>query len=83
MFKPLSAFFASLSLLVAGVAQAAPAQSLSLTSAPEIRRAATSPGASNNDVTAGAYVIGAVIAGLAIWGIVELATGDDDDPDSP
>jgi len=83
MFKPLSAFFASLSLLAAGVAQAAPAQSLSLTSAPEIRRAATSPGASNSDVTAGAYVIGAVIAGLAIWGIVELATGDDDDPDSP
>ena len=82
MLKSLSALFASLSLLAAGSAQAAPAQSLSLTNAPEVRRAATPPGDSNAAGNTGFYIVGAIVAGLAIWGIVELVSGDDD-PDSP
>ena len=83
MLKSLFALAASLGLFTAAAAQASPAQSLSLTNAPQISRAATVPGASNaqSRVGAGAYVIGAIVAGLMIWGIVELASGDDD-PDS-
>ncbi|RSY84659.1 hypothetical protein DAH66_11300 [Sphingomonas koreensis] len=84
MFKSLSTLLASLSLLAAGAVQASPAQSLSLAHAPEIGRASTAAGASNaqSETGAGIYVIGAIVAGLMIWGIVELASGDDD-PDSP
>lgn len=83
MNKFLSALAASLGLLAAPAAQASPAQSLSLTNAPHVSRAATVPGASNaqSRVSTGAYVIGAIVAGLMVWGIVELASGDDD-PDS-
>lgn len=84
MLKPLSALFASLSLLAAGTAQATPARSLSLANSPEVSRAATAPGASNaqSDGNVGFYVVGAIVAGLMVWGIVELVSGDDD-PDSP
>jgi hypothetical protein len=83
MLKFLSALIASLGLFTAAAVQASPAQSLSLTSAPQVSRAATVPGASNaqSEMGAGVYVIGAIVAGLMIWGIVELASGDDD-PDS-
>jgi hypothetical protein len=83
MLKSLSTLFAALSLLAAGSVQAVPAQSLSLANAPQTGRATTAPGASNADgMGAGAYVLGAIVAGLMVWGIVELASGDDD-PDSP
>ena len=84
MLKSFSTLLASLSLLAAGAAQASPAQSLSLRNAPEIGRASTDAGASNaqSGTGAGIYVIGAIVAGLMIWGIVELVSGDDD-PDSP
>jgi hypothetical protein len=84
MLKPLSMLLASLSLLTATAAQASPAQSLSLANAPEVSRASTTAGASNaqSETGAGIYVIGAIVAGLMIWGIVELVSGDDD-PDSP
>lgn len=84
MLKPLSMLLASLSLLTAGAVQASPAQSLSLANAPEAGRASTAMGASNaqSETSAGVYVIGAIVAGLMIWGIVELASGDDA-PDSP
>ncbi|HEY0623102.1 hypothetical protein [Sphingomonas sp.] len=79
MLRPLSALFASLSLLAAGAAHAGSAQSLSLSNVPEAR-AVTAIGASNaqSETSAGVYVIGAIVAGLMIWGIVELASGDDD-----
>lgn len=82
MLKFLSTVIASLALLAGATAHATPAQSLSLANAPG--RAATAPGASNaqSETGAGIYVIGAIVAGLMIWGIVELASGDDD-PDSP
>lgn len=83
MLRSLSMLLGSLSLLAAGVAQATPAASLSLANAPQTSRAATAPGASNADgMGAGIYVLGAIVAGLMVWGIVELASGDDD-PDSP
>lgn len=84
MLKPLSTLIASLSLLTAAAVQASPAQSLSLANAPEISRASTVAGASSaqSETGAGIYVIGAIVAGLMIWGIVELVS-DDDDPDSP
>jgi hypothetical protein len=83
MLKFLSALVASLGLFAATAAQASPARSLSLTNAPQVSRAATVPGAGNaqSRTSAGVYVIGAIVAGLMIWGIVELASGDDD-PDS-
>lgn len=83
MLKFLSALVASLGLFSAAATQASPAQSLSLTNAPQVSRAATVPGASNAQSGAGVgvYVIGAIVAGLMVWGIVELASGDDD-PDS-
>lgn len=84
MTRFLATLFASLSLLATTAAHAAsPAQSLSLSNAPATR-AATIPGASNaqNGTGAGIYVISAIVAGLMIWGIVELVSGDDD-PDSP
>ena len=82
MLKFLSTLIASLSLFASAAAHATPAQSLSLANAPV--RATTAPGASNaqSETNAGIYVIGAIVAGLMIWGIVELASGDDD-PDSP
>jgi hypothetical protein len=84
MLKPLSILLALLSLSTATAVQASPAQSLSLANSPEISRGSTAAGASNAQSGAGAgiYVIGAIVAGLMIWGIVELASGDDD-PDSP
>lgn len=84
MPKLLSALLASLSLFAGTAAQASSAQTLSLANAPQVGRASTSPGASNaqSGTGAGIYVIGAIVAGLMIWGIVELASGDDD-PDSP
>lgn len=72
---------ATLSLLAAATAQAAPAQALSLSNSPAAVRASSTTGASNEAAGAGFYVLGAVVAGLAIWGIVELAS--DDEPDSP
>ncbi len=83
MLKFVSALFASLALFTAATVQASPAQSLSLANAPQSSRASTATGASNaqSEVGAGIYVISAIIAGLMIWGIVELASGDDD-PDS-
>lgn len=82
MLKFLSTLLASLSLFAGAAAHATPAQSLSLTNAPA--RASTAPGASNaqSELGAGIYVIGAIAVGLAVWGIIEL-TSDDDDPDSP
>ena len=84
MLKPLSTLLASLSLLAATAVQASPAQSLSLANAPEVTRASTATGASNaqSGTSTGVYVIAAIVAGLMIWGIVELVSGDDD-PDSP
>jgi len=84
VFKPVSTVIASLALFTAAAVQASPAQSLSLAHAPEIGRVSTAAGASNaqSETGAGIYVIGAIVAGLMIWGIVELASGDDD-PDSP
>lgn len=83
MLKLLSALAASLALFSVAAVQASPARPLSLANAPQVSRAATSSGASNaqSEMGAGVYVIGAIVAGLMIWGIVELASGDDD-PDS-
>ena len=83
MLKFLSALLASLSLFAAGAAQAGTASSLSLSNAPQIR-ASTAPGASNaqSEGNIGFYVVGAIVAGLMVWGIVELVSSDDD-PDSP
>lgn len=83
----LTRFFATLlaglSLSAATAVQAAPAQALSLSNTPAAVRASSTAGASNEAVGgAGFYILGAVVAGLAIWGIVELAS-DDDEPDSP
>ena len=83
----LTKFFATLlamlSLSAASAVQATPAQALSLSNTPPAVRASTAAGESNQAVGgAGLYVLGAVVAGLAIWGIVELAS-DDDEPDSP
>jgi len=84
MLKFVSTLLASLSLFAAGAAQAASADSLSLSGASQASRASTVSGASNaqSETSAGIYVIGAIVAGLMVWGIVELASGDDD-PDSP
>lgn len=84
MLKMLSMLAASLSLLAASSVQATSAQSLSLANAPEIGRTSSAAGASNAQSEAGVgfYVVGAIVAGLMIWGIVELVSGDDD-PDSP
>jgi hypothetical protein len=80
--KSLTTMVASLAIFSATAAHASSAQSLSLSNAPA--RAATAAGDSNElaGAGAGAYVIGAIVAGLAIWGIVEIAS-DDDEPDSP
>lgn len=62
-----------------GVANANPAQSLSVAQA----RTSTSAGKSSDlggTVGAGAYVVGAVMLGLIIWGVIDIT---DDDPDSP
>lgn len=84
MFKFFTALAASLALFTAAAVQASPAQSLSLGSSPQVGRASTELGSGNaqSEAGVGIYVIGAIVAGLMIWGIVELASGDDD-PDSP
>ena len=81
--KFFATLLATLSLFAGTVAQAAPAQALSLSNAPAAR-ASTATGASNQAVgNTGFFVVGAIVAGLAIWGLVELVSGDDDNPDSP
>lgn len=75
------AALAALSLMTAStVAQAQSAQSLSVASAP--RAGAEVQGA--NELEGGGatiWIVGAIVLGLAIWGIIELT--DDDEPSSP
>jgi hypothetical protein len=72
---------AALSLMTAStVAQAQSAQSLSVASAAP-RAGAEVQGASQMEGGATIWIVGAIVLGLAIWGIIELTS--DDDPSSP
>ncbi len=81
--KTFATLVAAASLIGGTAAHASSAQSLSLSNAPAISRAASDAGEGNDlmGLGAGGIVLGAVVAGLAIWGLVEIA--DDDTPDSP
>lgn len=82
MFSKKLAALAALSLMTAGtVAQAQSAQSLSVASSPAVERAGANV-EGNELVGTTTWIIGAVVLGLAIWGIIEL-TKDDDNPTSP
>jgi hypothetical protein len=88
IFKKLAASAAAVALLAANpaVAQvASSAGSLSVAKAlPQAARAGSSLRGENKQIEGtGLYVLGAVVVGLAIWGIVELVGDDNDDPDSP
>ncbi|MDQ8756252.1 hypothetical protein RCO27_08410 [Sphingosinicella sp. LHD-64] len=75
------AALAALSLMTAStVAHAQSAQSLSVASAAP-RAGADTQDANQMAGGAGIWVIGAIVLGLAIWGIIELT--DDDEPSSP
>jgi hypothetical protein len=82
--KKLSALVA-LSLITASSAAAAQsAQSLSLANAPAARAGQSLDGANALDSRNGygIYIIGAIVIGLAVWGIIEL-TKKDNTPESP
>ena len=82
--KKLSALVAISVLSASSAAVAQTAQPLSLTNAPAARAGAPMSDASALDDRngIGIYIIGAVILGLAIWGILELTKGDNE-PASP
>jgi hypothetical protein len=84
IIRKLAASAAAMAMLIAPVAaQASAASSLSVAGAlPEAARAGSSlQGESDLEgLGTGAYIIGAIVIGLAIWGIIELT---DDDSDSP
>lgn len=77
--KKLAAFAAFSMLTASTVAQAQSAQPLSV--APTVERA----GATTQDANAlegtTFWIVGAIVVGLAIWGIIELTS--DDGPSSP
>ncbi|MBX3592948.1 hypothetical protein [Sphingomonas sp.] len=77
--KIFATLIATLSLFGATMAQASSAQSLSLANSPVVStRAATSGGEGSDAVAgAGAYALGAIVAGLAIWGLVEIIDSSD------
>ncbi len=82
--RKLAASAAAIAMLVAPIAaQASSAQSLSVAAAvPQGARTGASLDSESNleGLGTGAYIIGAIVLGLAIWGIVELT---DDNSDSP
>jgi hypothetical protein len=83
LFKKLTAVVAA-SLLVASTAAVAQStQPLSVANSPTVRASANADGANQmNGEGYTVWIIGAIVLGLAIWGIIEL-TGDDEDSESP
>jgi len=73
--KKFFAAAATAALLMGSAAQANSARALSLSNAP---RVATATGESNALVGTTAWVLAAIGLGLAVWGVVEIASDDSD-----
>lgn len=74
----------SLSMLAATTAQASSAQALSLRNSPAVSRASSDAG-SGNALAGGSafgYVLAALVAGAAIWGVIEIVDDNSDESDS-
>ena len=76
------AALAALSLMTASTVAHAQSSAQALSVAPP---AATAPMSGASDMEGGAtiWIIGAVVLGLAICGIIELTSDDNDEPTSP
>lgn len=75
------AALAALSLMTASTVAHAQSSAQALSVAP-----AAAPVQGANELEGGGatiWIIGAVVLGLAIWGIIELTSDDDDEPTSP
>lgn len=77
--KKLAALAAFSMLTASTVAHAQSAQSLSV--APAVERAGANVSDANALEGTTFWIVGAIVVGLAIWGIIELT--DDDEPSSP
>jgi hypothetical protein len=81
--KKLTALLAASMVLGSSAAVAQSAQSLSLShSTPAVRASATTQNANELYGTT-IWIVGAVVLGLAIWGIIELTDNGGNNPSSP
>jgi hypothetical protein len=81
--KKLSALVALSLITVSSAAVAQSAQSLSIVPAARAGHDLDGENALGSRNGYGIYIIGAIVIGLAVWGIIELTKNKDDSPESP
>jgi hypothetical protein len=81
--KNLKALVAASMIFGSSAAVAQSAQSLSVAHSPAVSRAAASTEDANQLYGTTIYIVGAIVIGLAIWGIIELTDDNNDNPSSP
>jgi hypothetical protein len=80
--KKLSALVAISVLCASSAAVAQTAQPLSLANAPTMQASGPSSELDSRNGF-GIYIIGAIVLGLAIWGVISLTGSNNDNPSSP
>ncbi|GAA4818522.1 hypothetical protein GCM10023232_14000 [Sphingosinicella ginsenosidimutans] len=80
--RKLTAVLAASMIFGSSAAVAQSAQPLSLSQSPAVRAGAPTQKANQLEGTT-IWIIGAIVVGLAIWGIIELVDNDNDEPSSP
>jgi len=80
--RKLTALLAASMIFGSSAAVAQSAQPLSLSQSTAVRAGAPTQDSNQLEGTT-IWIIGAIVVGLAVWGIIELTKNDNDNPTSP